>query len=100
MLEDVMATYDVDENEAQEIYDEIVGGALSIEDFIESAAENDIYFDWDWLDEDDWWTDRKGGYDVTYEVIHEDPVEDDLLKRLKDLKAEFDKLVADEKDKQ
>jgi hypothetical protein len=76
MLEDVMATYDVDENEAQEIYDEIVSGVLEVEDFIACAADNNIYFDWDWLDEDDWWTERKGGYDVTYEVIEEDKEEE------------------------
>jgi len=38
---------------------------------IEDAWTNDIDLDWDWLDEDDWWTDRKGGYDVTYEVEKE-----------------------------
>lgn len=72
MLEDVMAAYDVDEGEAQEIYDQIVAGEYDIEQFIEDAEANNIYLDFDWMDEDDWWTDRKGGYDVTYEVIEED----------------------------
>lgn len=101
-LDDVMATYDVDENEAQEIYDEIVSGVLEVEDFIACARDNDIWFDWDWMDEDDWWTDRKGGYDVTYEVIEEDEeeIDDDFTKRLEELKVEFDKLIADEKDKE
>jgi hypothetical protein len=72
MLEDVMATYDVDEGEAQEIYEQIVSGDYDIEQFIEDAEANNIYFDFDWMDEDDWWTDCKGGYDVTYEVIEED----------------------------
>jgi len=72
MLEDVMATYDVDEGEAQEIYEQIVSGDYDIEQFIEDAEANNIYLDFDWMDEDDWWTDRKGGYDVTYEVIEED----------------------------
>jgi len=72
MLEDVMATYDVDEGEAQEIYEQIVSGDYDIEQFIEDAEANNIYLDFDWMDEDDWWTDRKGGYDITYEVIEED----------------------------
>jgi len=72
MLEDVMATYDVDEGEAQEIYEQIVAGDYDIEQFIEDAEANNIYLDFDWMDEDDWWTDRKGGYDVTYEVLEED----------------------------
>jgi len=72
MLEDVMATYDVDEGEAQEIYEQIVAGDYDIEQFIEDAEANNIYLDFDWMDEDDWWTDRKGGYEVTYEVIEED----------------------------
>ena len=99
-LDDVIAVYDVDDNEAEEIYNDIVSGDLPIEDFIESAAENNIWFDWDWMDEDDWWTDRKGGYDVTYEVIEHEPTDPELLKRLEELKADFDKLIADEqKDK-
>jgi hypothetical protein len=71
-VDDVMAVYDVDELEAQEIYNDIVSGDLPVEDFIESATEKAFYFDWDWMDEDDWWTDRKGGYDVTYEMIEND----------------------------
>jgi len=40
-------------------------------DFEELRHDGEIqghYLEWDWLDEDDWWTDRKGGYEVTYEV--------------------------------
>jgi len=37
---------------------------------------HDTFFgiDWDYQDDDDWWTMRKGGYDVTYdqEVIEKD----------------------------
>ena len=101
MLEDVMATYDVDEGEAQEIYEQIVSGDLDPQQFIEDAEANNIYLDFDWMDEDDWWTDRKGGYDVTYKVIEDESfdnveVNDDLLKKLDELKAEFDRLLADE----
>jgi hypothetical protein len=95
-LDDVIAVYDVDDNEAEEIYNEIVSGEYDIEQFIEDAAENDIWFDWDWMDEDDWWTDRKGDYNVTYEVFEERQSDPELLKRLEELKAEFDKLIDDE----
>ena len=43
-------------------------GELDASTVIEDAWTNDVTIDWDWLDEDDWWTDRKGGYDVTYEI--------------------------------
>ena len=68
-IDDVMAVYDLEEDEAQDIYNQIISGDLDIDQFIDDAQENDIWFDWDWMDEDDWWTDRKGGYDVTYEVV-------------------------------
>jgi hypothetical protein len=71
---------DIDENLINEIYqdatveevEEIIRqlqeGELEASSVIEDAYTNDVTIDWDWLDEDDWWTDRKGGYDVTYEV--------------------------------
>ena len=71
---------DIDENLVNEIYqdatveevEEIIRqlqeGELEASSVIEDAWTNDVTIDWDWLDEDDWWTDRKGGYDVTYEV--------------------------------
>jgi len=74
---------DIDENLINEIYEdatveeveEIVrqlkDGELEASTIIEDAWTNDVTIDWDWLDEDDWWTDRKGGYDVTYEVEKE-----------------------------
>jgi len=68
-IDDVMAVYDLEEDEAQDIYNQIISGDLDIDQFIDDAQENDIWFDWDWMDEDDWWTDRKGGYDITYRVI-------------------------------
>ena len=74
---------DIDENLINEIYEdatveeveEIVrqlkDGELEASTIIEDAWTNDVTIDWDWLDEDDWWTDRKGGYDVTYEFEKE-----------------------------
>lgn len=95
-LDDVMAVYDLEEDEAQDIYNEIVAGEYDIEQFMDDARENDIWFDFDWMDEDDWWTDRKGGYDVTYEVLEEQQSNPDMLKALQELKDEFDRLMADE----
>ena len=58
--------------EIEEIVQQLKNGDLSIETIIEDAYIENIYLDWDWLDEDDWWTDRKGGYDITYEVIEDE----------------------------
>jgi len=74
---------DIDENIINEIYqdatveevEEVIRqlkeGELEASSVIEDAYTNDVTIDWDWLDEDDWWTDRKGGYDVTYEVSND-----------------------------
>lgn len=59
---------DMDEDEVAERLREIIDGEYLFEDFEVDANGEGIDFDWEWLDEDDWWTDRKGGYDVTYEV--------------------------------
>lgn len=49
----------------------IANGDIDVEDIVSDAIDNNIDLDWEWLDEDDWWTDRKGGYEVTYEVQDE-----------------------------
>ena len=54
--------------EVEEIVRQLKEGELNASTVIEDAWTNDVTIDWDWLDEDDWWTDRKGGYDVTYEI--------------------------------
>jgi hypothetical protein len=56
--------------------DEIIDEFESIENFQELLAEDDsdaIEFinNYDYDREDDWWTDRKGGYDVDYEIESE-----------------------------
>ena len=57
-----------DEDEIKQMLADLESGELSVDTVIEDAGW-DVDIDWDWLDEDDWWTDRKGGYDVTYEVL-------------------------------
>lgn len=57
-----------DEAEIDLMFLQFENGELDIEEVIQKAWDDSVDLDWDWLDEDDWWTDRKGGYDVTYEV--------------------------------
>jgi hypothetical protein len=57
-----------DEAEIDLMYLQFEAGELSVDEVIDKAWEEGVDLDWDWLDEDDWWTDRKGGYEVTYEV--------------------------------
>jgi hypothetical protein len=59
---------DLSEDEIAQLLQNLESGDASIEKIIEDAWENDVEIDWNYMDEDDWWTDRKGGYDVTYEV--------------------------------
>ena len=51
----------------------IVKTHTDLEDYGYETYPDFYGMDWDWLDKDDWWTDRKGGYDVTYtqEVIEQ-----------------------------
>jgi hypothetical protein len=58
---------DKDEDEIATMLQEIADGEADLEEIM-SDAFGEVDIDWDWLDEDDWWTDRKGGYDITYEV--------------------------------
>ena len=61
-----LSWYENDEIDA--LLKEIENGNVSIEDVINDAWEEGVDIDWNYMDEDDWWTDRKGGYEVTYEV--------------------------------
>jgi hypothetical protein len=47
---------------------ELIDGELDFDTLINDGQDQGCYLDWDWMDEDDWWTERKGGYEVTYEV--------------------------------
>ena len=99
--ETINAIYtDATVEEIEEIVRQLIAGELNVSTVIEDSLINNVSIDFEWLDEDDWWTDRKGGYDVTYEVIEDEPTDPELLKRLEDLKAEFDKLIEEEGDKE
>jgi len=57
-----------DEAEIDLMFLQFENGELDIEEVIQKAWDDSVDLDWEWLDEDDWWTDRKGGYEVTFEV--------------------------------
>ena len=58
---------DYDEEQIASLMFEIETGEVSVEDIINEAYEQEVDIEWDRV-YDDWYTDRKGGYDVTYEV--------------------------------
>jgi len=59
------------EEEISNLYKDIQNGEFSIEDVMDDAWEHGVEIDWE-HDYDDWWTSRKGGYDVTYDLIEGD----------------------------
>jgi hypothetical protein len=58
---------DLDEDEIAQKLADIESGDESVDQVIEDAFENDVEIEWD-FQYDDCWTDRKGGYEVTYEL--------------------------------
>jgi hypothetical protein len=58
---------DKEEDEIKVILEGIADGTYDFEDVINDAYDNDVEIEWD-FQYDDCWTDRKGGYDVTYEL--------------------------------
>ena len=59
---------DLTETEIADMLVQIGSGEIAVEDVINDAYDAGVDFEWDRV-YDDWWTDRKGGYDVTYEVL-------------------------------
>jgi hypothetical protein len=68
--EDVLSEIypDSDESEIKLKLQQLESGELDFDEVLVDADEVGVYLDWEWLDQDDWWTDRKGGYEVTYSV--------------------------------
>jgi hypothetical protein len=83
---------DYEDNQIDELYNDILNDDADYDQLIEDSNEAEVYLDWEWLDEDDWWTDRKGGYDVTYSVEsdYEAPVPDWL--KIRQLEEENERL--------
>ena len=69
--EEVLANIypDKEEEEIGDILSNLKDGTVDVEDVINDAWNEGVDLEFDWMDEDDWWTDRKGGYEVTYEVV-------------------------------
>jgi hypothetical protein len=69
---------ELDEDEIEAKLAELASGEEDIDTILNDAWDNNVDIDWDYLNEDDWWTDRKGGYEVTYNVeeweVHHDYV--------------------------
>lgn len=59
---------DLEEEDIQVMLKGIEDGEVSVDQVMEDAWDSSVDIDWEWLDEDDWWTDRKGGYEVTYAI--------------------------------
>jgi hypothetical protein len=58
---------DLDEDELAKKLADIESGEVDYEEVFNDAMENDVEIEWD-FQYDDCWTDRKGGYEVTYEL--------------------------------
>lgn len=69
--EDVLSTIYPDKEEAEitQMLSDLQSGTIDAEEIMDAAWDEGVDMDFEWLDEDDWWTDRKGGYEVTYEVV-------------------------------
>jgi ribosomal protein L37AE/L43A len=58
---------DMENDEIDALLKEIENGNVSVDEVLDDAYNNDVEIEWD-FQYDDCWTDRKGGYDVTYEL--------------------------------
>jgi hypothetical protein len=66
MLSEIYPNLDTDE--IVQKLDDLESGVIDFDIILSNAQENNVDLDFDWMDEDDWWTERKGGYDVTYNI--------------------------------
>jgi hypothetical protein len=57
---------DYDDDEIQTLMQELQDQTADLDQLISDAWDNEVELEWD-QQYDDWWTHRKGGYDVTYE---------------------------------
>jgi hypothetical protein len=83
---------DLKKKEIKALLAEIANGEFSIDQLIEDAEDNNVFFEWD-RDYDDWWTERKGGFEITYEVeqSHDTDIDEDVL-ALEEALREADKI--------
>ena len=58
---------DLDDAQIIDLLQQVETGYFSVDDVIEAAWNNEVELEWD-HQYDDWYTDRKGGYEITYEL--------------------------------
>ena len=58
---------DLKKKEIKKMLKDIENGEVDVETIIDDAWNEGVDIEWD-RQYDDWWTDRKGGYEVTYEL--------------------------------
>ena len=56
---------DMEEDEFDELVKQVEAGEYDIDEIISAAYDAGVDIDWD-MQHEDVWTDRKGGYDVTF----------------------------------
>jgi len=61
---------DLDEDEIAAKMADLESGEITVDEIMEDAWENDVEIQWD-SHYEDWWTSRKGGYEVTYDIVED-----------------------------
>ena len=59
---------DLDDDEIAAKMAELESGEITVDQVIEDAYEEGVDINWD-SHYEDWWTARKGGYEVTYDIV-------------------------------
>jgi len=59
---------DYDEEQVKQVLLDLESGELDPETFIEEAYAQDVSIDFESNGYEDWWTERKGGFEVTYSI--------------------------------
>lgn len=69
LTEEILAEIypDLDDVEIAEKLRQVEEGDISVDEIIEDADNEGVEIEWD-RQYDDWWTERKGGYEVTFEL--------------------------------
>ena len=61
---------DLDEDEIAQKLSDLESGEITVDDIINDADEEGVEIEWD-SHYEDWWTSRKGGYEVTYDIVED-----------------------------
>jgi len=59
---------DLDEDEIAAKMADLESGEITVDEVINDAWEEGVEIEWD-SHYEDWWTSRKGGYEVTYDIM-------------------------------